>query len=127
MSELFRKIVALLIRLVSTRYGVILSRPWWRARVRCIGRDTYIRFTPSFGFGVPWFPWKGLRRRLRYARHHGLQLVVWNNVGRWVVSKQVFGQSTVKGESALAGTAEERVKQRRAMGARRPRRSRRAF
>jgi hypothetical protein len=77
-------------------------RQWRAAKVRAIGRDTYIRFTPSFGFSFPW----GKRRRIRYAAHHGLQLVEWREgvdaegfpTGRWVVARQLLGRSTVKGE-----------------------------
>ena len=77
-------------------------KKWRAAKVRAIGRDTYIRFTPSFGFSFPW----GKGQRVRYAAHHGLQLVQWRRgvdaegmpVGRWVVARQVLGRSTVKGE-----------------------------
>lgn len=56
----------------------------------------YVRIAPNFGFSVPWFG----GRRIRYARHHGLQLVKW--VGRrWYVQKQVLGKSRVNGERYL--------------------------
>lgn len=85
---------------------------WWRARVRAIGPGRhkpdrwYVRFTPSFGFSLPWL---GTGRRLRFARHHGLQVVVWKSGkdqagvpwGRWYVVKQLLGRSTVKGERFL--------------------------
>ena len=54
----------------------------------------YIKFTPNFGLSIKWL--KG--RRLRYALHHGLQRVAWNPGGRWVVEKQLLGNSKVKGE-----------------------------
>lgn len=78
-------------------------RQWRDAKVRAIGRDTYIRFTPSFGFSFP----RGKGQRVRYARHHGLQIVEWREgrdangdpIGRWVVARQLLGRSTVKGEA----------------------------
>lgn len=73
-------------------------RQWRLARVRAISwGNSYIRFTPNFGFGVPWFG----GRRLRYARHHGLQIVCWRGE-RWAVQRQVLGHSTVKGEKYAA-------------------------
>jgi hypothetical protein len=86
-------------------------KAWRLAKVRLIGKDTYIRFTPNFGFSVPWFKNRknGRRRRIRWARHHGLQLMEWNNVGRWIVAKQILGHSTVRGESFLPGTRKERI------------------
>lgn len=82
-------------------------RAWWLDRVRGFGPGRhqpdgwYIRLTPSLGFS---FPWKG--RRVRWAPHHGLQLVEWRwgrdtlgeVVGRWVVARQLYGRSSVKGE-----------------------------
>jgi len=66
---------------------------WWFAKVRAIGRgDCYVRLTPNLGLSLPWFG-----RRLRWAPHHGLQLVVWRG-NRWVVSRQVLGTSRVQGE-----------------------------
>jgi len=67
----------------------------------------YIRITPSFGFGVPWFRrGDGKKQRIRAAKHHGLQITTWYGA-RWVVTRQVFGRSTVIGESMT-----ERAKQR---------------
>ena len=77
---------------------------WRRAKVRCWGRDTYIRFTPSLGFGIAWFPTRATatkprrRRRIRAAKHHGLQITEWRGA-RWVVVRQVLGRSTVNKES----------------------------
>jgi len=72
---------------------------WRLARVRAIGRgDTYIRFSPNFGFSLPWFG-----RRLRWAWHHGLQLVAWR-ADRWVVTRQLLGTSKVKGERPGGGS-----------------------
>lgn len=68
---------------------------WRRERVRCWEPTErfYIRITPNFGFSIPWFGGK----RIRYARHHGLQLVKW--VGhRYYVEKQLLGRSRVRGE-----------------------------
>jgi len=76
---------------------------WRKARVRLIqwggtpNYPYYVRFTPNFGISIPWF--RG--RRIRFAWHHGLQLVRWVNV-RWYVEKQVWGKSTVKGEQFLS-------------------------
>jgi len=71
---------------------------WRVAKVRCWGRDTYIRFTPDIGFAIAWFPRAGKRRRIRAAKHHGLQMTEWRGA-RWVVVRQVLGRSTVNGES----------------------------
>lgn len=71
---------------------------WRRAKVRVIGKDTYIRFTPNFGFSFPLLKRGGKRRRVRYARHHGLQITMWYGA-RWVVTNQLIGKSTVKKES----------------------------
>lgn len=70
-------------------------KQWKLARVRALSLSSffYIRFTPNFGFGFP----LGRSRRLRFAAHHGLQLVVWRGE-RWVVGRQLFGRSTVRGE-----------------------------
>lgn len=81
---------------------------WWKARVRTFGPGAkspdgwYVRLTPNLGFSLPWFG----GRRLRWAPHHGLQLVEWSAgvtargepTGRWIVTRQVLGRSTVKGE-----------------------------
>ncbi len=54
----------------------------------------YIRFTPNFGLGLPWFG----RSRLRIAWHHGVQWVTWRH-DRWYVQRQVIGRSRVRGEN----------------------------
>lgn len=65
-------------------------------RIWELGDRTYIRFAPNFGFGIPWFGGK----RIRFARHHGLQLVKW--IGhRWYVEKQILGRSSVRGEEHI--------------------------
>lgn len=73
----------------------ILTWPirWWSSRVRVIGRDTYIRFAPNLGFAFS----IGKGQRIRWARHHGLQLVTWRS-NAWIVSRQLAGRSRVKGE-----------------------------
>lgn len=78
-------------------------RQWKKERIRMFERgDFYIRFTPNFGFSIPWFKGpNGRRRRLRFALHHGLQIVEWRAV-RWMVAKQVLGKSKVIGEQYLA-------------------------
>lgn len=58
----------------------------------------YIRLTPNFGIGMRWFRSDGKKRRLRIAKHHGVQITSWYGA-RWVVTKQLFGRSTVIGES----------------------------
>ena len=92
-------------------------RAWRLAKVRLItfGRKTdgrqegvgprganYIRYAPDFGFSHSWPPNRktGLKRRIRYAKHHGCQRVEWRT-SRWVVTKQVFGASKVKGGDNL--------------------------
>jgi hypothetical protein len=74
---------------------------WRQERLRGLqtkSGDHYIRFTPNFGFSIPWSKSpRGYRRRIRYARHHGLQMVEWRTC-RWFVSKQILGKSTVNGE-----------------------------
>lgn len=76
-----------------------MLKQWWKARVRGFGPGRrsplgwYVRITPSLGFAIPWT--KG--RRIRWARHHGLQLVELRGE-RWVVARQLFGRSSVKGE-----------------------------
>lgn len=85
----------------------IQSEGWRLTKVRAFGQDNYIRLTPNFGFSIPWF--RGTR--IRFARHHGLQLVKWvggqnsagEPIGRWYVKKQVLGKSTVRGERYLKG------------------------
>ena len=77
---------------------------WRKAKVRCWGRDTYIRFTPDIGFAIAWFPMRATatkpkrRRRIRAAKHHGLQMTEWRGA-RWVVIRQIAGRSTVKKEA----------------------------
>lgn len=76
-------------------------RRWRKARVRVIGTDSfYLRYTPDIGASIPWFKNKktGYRRRIRIAAHHGVQMVEWRGA-RWVVSKQLLGSSSVKGEA----------------------------
>jgi hypothetical protein len=74
---------------------------WRQQRIRMLKLDkrgdNYIRFTPNFGFSIPFLPKGGHRRRLRFARHHGLQIVEWRRP-RWFVAKQILGTSKVKGE-----------------------------
>lgn len=75
---------------------------WRIAKVRLISFGdmgaNYIRYTPTFGFAFAIR--KGdnkLRRRIRFAPHHGLQIVEWRGA-RWVVTRQILGSSRVKGE-----------------------------
>lgn len=70
---------------------------WRRAKVRALGRHNYVRFTPDFGFAVS----LAGGRRVRFAWHHGLQLVRWHR-NRWIVERQLLGKSTVKGERYAA-------------------------
>ena len=81
---------------------------WNREGVRGIGpamknRDGwYIRFTPNFGFSFMLRPVGLDARKLRFARHHGLQIATWRHgTERWVVERQLLGRSTVKGEKHL--------------------------
>lgn len=74
---------------------------WRLARVRLFeGRNFYIRYTPNFGLGIPWFKSRRTHRmrRIRMAYHHGIQMVEWRGA-RWVVSIQIFGKSRVNKES----------------------------
>lgn len=79
-------------------------RAWWLSCVRGFGPGRrqpdgwYVRITPNVGFAIPWFG----RRRLRFARHHGLQLVEWRGE-RWMVTKQLLGHSSVRGERFVTG------------------------
>jgi hypothetical protein len=76
---------------------------WKKAKVRALefGPEPdypyYVRLTPNFGLGIPWF--KG--KRLRIAVHHGVQLVQRSSGGRWCVKRQLFSKSLVKGERFL--------------------------
>lgn len=69
---------------------------WRMAKVRYIGWGPkplvpyHITFTPKLGFSLPWFG----KSRIRWAPHHGLQLVE-SNGHRWVVRKQVLGTSSL--------------------------------
>jgi hypothetical protein len=83
---------------------------WNRSLVRCIGpggrgRDGwYIRYTPNLGARImlPRGRNPGRTRALRIARHHRLQVVAWRDgTERWVVEKQLFGATRVKGEKYL--------------------------
>ncbi len=51
---------------------------WKRVRIRLIKHgDNYLRFTPNFGFGIPWFKMRQTKRtrRMRVAWHHGVQII----------------------------------------------------
>jgi len=71
----------------------------------------YIRYTPDFGFSHSWPKNKrtGFRRRIRYAKHHGCQIVEWRK-NRWVVTKQVLGKSKVIGGNHLMKLSPKRRK-----------------
>ncbi len=56
----------------------------------------YFRWAPNFGFACRWFG----GRRVRWAKHHGLQTVKWVNT-RWYVDRQIAGRSRVKGEQHI--------------------------
>ncbi len=100
-------------------------RAWRLAKVRLInfGRRSdgrgdggvsrypnYIRYTPDFGFSHSWpRSKKGFKRRIRYAKHHGCQIVEWRT-SRWVITRQVFGQSKVIGGNHLAKLSPNRRK-----------------
>lgn len=58
----------------------------------------YVKYAPNFGFAFR----LGKGRRVRFALHHGLQVVVWRT-NRWVVTKQLFGKSKVKNEMFARG------------------------
>jgi len=76
-------------------------RRWRTAKVRLIGHGSvYLRYTPDIGASIPWFKSRttGRARRLRIAVFHGVQMVEWRGA-RWVVTKQVLGSSSVKGEA----------------------------
>lgn len=84
---------------------------WNNNGVRCIGpggrhRDGwYIRYTPNLGARIMLGRWKNPPRicALRIARHHRLQVVAWRDgTERWVVEKQLFGATRVKGEKYLS-------------------------
>jgi hypothetical protein len=68
------------------------------------GRAFYIRITPHFGFGIPWFSDNtgGVKRlrRIRYSPYHGLQIVKWVRPS-WYVERQVWGSSKIKGGDNL--------------------------
>ena len=88
---------------------------WRMAKVRMIGKgDSYIRFTPNWGFAFRWPKNRktGRRRRVRVAWHHGVQLVEWHGA-RWVVHHQVLGHSRVKGESFMPSVPGSRRTRRR--------------
>lgn len=53
----------------------------------------YVKWAPNFGVSLT----KKNGDRLRIALHHGIQLVSWNG-RRWIIKKQLFGKSRVKGE-----------------------------
>jgi hypothetical protein len=58
----------------------------------------HITITPRLGFAVPWKKTPdGTRERIRWAPHHGLQIVTWTGY-RWVVRRQLLGSSKVKFE-----------------------------
>ncbi len=69
---------------------------WRKSKVRAFGpghrspRGWYICWTPRWGACINWFH----GARLRIAKHHGVQRVVWRGE-RWVVDKQLLGRSTV--------------------------------
>lgn len=74
---------------------------WRKDKVRVFeskSRDNYFRYTPTIGFAfVIRNGSTGKRRRIRFAPHHGVQIVEWRGA-RWVVTKQLLGSSRVKGE-----------------------------
>ncbi len=76
-----------------------------------VRNPNYIRYTPDFGFSHSWFKNRktGFRRRIRYAKHHGCQIVEWR-VNRWVITKQVFGKSKVIGGDHLMKLSPKRRK-----------------
>ncbi len=83
---------------------LVRFRSWRKERVRLIewgrapGRAWYIRWSPSWGLGFPWFRVRKPRPgRIRVAKHHGVQLTEWRGA-RWVVIRQLLGNSTVKKE-----------------------------
>ena len=78
-------------------------RKWRKAKARIWGRGSnYIRFTPDVGFslGLPWKSKRGFKQRIRFANHHGVQIVEWRS-SRWVVTKQLLGKSKVIGGTHL--------------------------
>ncbi len=96
-------------RLLSWMFPRIVL--WNRNGVRCFGpggrgRDGwYIRYTPNLGarimLGRAQNPPR--LRAMRIARHHRLQIVAWRDgTERWVVEKQLFGATRVKGEKYLS-------------------------
>ena len=64
-------------------------RLWRQSGVRGIGpgmkdpRGWYVRYTPNWGACINWFNGS----RLRIAKHHGIQRVIWYGQG-WSVDKQ---------------------------------------
>lgn len=70
---------------------------WRNARVRAWGRNTYIRVTPNFGFGLS----IGRTVRVRFSWYHGLQMVRLIR-GRWYIWRQLLGRSKVKGERSAS-------------------------
>ena len=79
-------------------------RAWRRAKPRQLKwggaphYPWYIRICGNFGAGCPLPESKGRPRRLRLAKHHGLQIVTWQGA-RWVVTRQLAGHSTVNKEA----------------------------
>lgn len=67
--------------------------------IKGTANEWYIKWAPNFGASLPWFG----GRRIRIAKHHGVQIVRWLQSGRWVVARQLLGRSTVKGEIFDAG------------------------
>jgi len=91
-------VVLVVVVVVFAIWGRAPFNRWRMAKVRTLVqwgpkplRPYHITLTPRLGFSVPWL--RG--GRMRWAPHHGLQLVEWHKGGRWVVSKQLLGKSKV--------------------------------
>jgi len=99
-------------------------RKWRKAKVRFLfqfGRAPhypfYVRYAPSWGFGIPWpsrwaeakevvyWGQSSVPRRLRAAKHHGVQIVEWRGA-RWVVTRQLLGKSRVTKEAIFLSNKE---------------------
>lgn len=98
-----KTLVGLLLAAVTTAIVLHVLWPRWNAwrlaKVRFLVQwgpkpllPYHITLTPRLGFSIPWFG--GGTKRLRWAPHHGVQVVEWTGT-RWVVRKQVFGRSKV--------------------------------
>lgn len=108
-----------LIVLCFAWYGITETffKDWKKAKARFLfqlgkrpARPFYVRTTPHFGFGLPWFATPaGNQRRIRYGPMHGCQIVRWVD-SRWVVERQIlpliFGRSKVKKEMTVGQAME---------------------